>query len=130
MKILAAISFGLAVAVSGLLLVLPTYSGWSSESPFVQQHATLLQVNGPRALIALAIPVHDRPSSGSPSQMVGAHRCRAASRRLRRYCRLFHRAVLLPERFHDAYGRLAINVYAETVTVHKPSSSLSLTFIE
>ena len=57
MKILAAISFGLAVAVSGLLLVLPTYSGWSSESPFVQQHATLLQVNGPRALIALAIPV-------------------------------------------------------------------------
>jgi hypothetical protein len=57
MKILAAISFGLAVAVSGLLLVLPTYSGWSSESPFVQQHATLLQVNGPRALIALTIPV-------------------------------------------------------------------------
>jgi hypothetical protein len=33
MKILAAISFGLAVAVSGLLMVLPTYSGWSSESP-------------------------------------------------------------------------------------------------
>ncbi len=57
MKILAAISFALAVAASGLLLVLPTYSGWSSESPFVQQHATLLQVNGPRALIALAIPV-------------------------------------------------------------------------
>jgi hypothetical protein len=57
MKILALISFGLAVAVSGLLLVLPTYSGWSSESPSVQQHATLLQVNGPRALIALAIPV-------------------------------------------------------------------------
>ena len=57
MKILTAISLGLAVAVSGLLLVLPTYSGWSSESPFVQQHATLLQVNGPRALIALAIPV-------------------------------------------------------------------------
>ena len=57
MKLLAAISFGLAVAVSGLFLVLPTYSGWSSESPFVQQHATLLQVNGPHALIALAIPV-------------------------------------------------------------------------
>jgi hypothetical protein len=57
MKILAAISFGLAVAVSCLLLVLPTYSGWSSESPLLQQHATLLQVNGPRALIALAIPV-------------------------------------------------------------------------
>ena len=28
-----------------------------SESPFVEEHATLLQVNGPRALIALAIPV-------------------------------------------------------------------------
>lgn len=57
MKILAAISFGLAVTVSGLLLVWPTYSGWSSESPLVEQHATLLQVNGPTALIALAIPV-------------------------------------------------------------------------
>jgi hypothetical protein len=57
MKILAAISFGLAFAVSILLLVLPSYSGWSSESPLVQQHATLLQVNGPRALIALVIPV-------------------------------------------------------------------------
>jgi hypothetical protein len=56
MKILAAISFGLAVAVSGLLLVLPSYSVWSSESPSVR-HATLLQVNGPRVLIALAIPV-------------------------------------------------------------------------
>ena len=57
MKILAAISFALAVAASGLLLVLPTYSGWSSQSPFVQQHATLLQVNGPRAQVAVAIPV-------------------------------------------------------------------------
>ena len=57
MKILAAISFGLALVASCLLLVLPTYSGWSSESPLVQQHATLLQVNGPRALIPLAIPV-------------------------------------------------------------------------
>jgi hypothetical protein len=56
MKFLAAISFGLALAVSTLLLVLPSYSGWSSESPLVQQHATLLQVNGPRALIAL-VPV-------------------------------------------------------------------------
>jgi hypothetical protein len=56
MKILAAISFGLAVAVSGLFLVLPTYSISSSGSPSLG-HATLLQVNGPRALIALTIPV-------------------------------------------------------------------------
>ena len=56
MKILAAISFGLAVAVSGLFLVLPTYSIGSLESPSLGL-ATLLQVNGPRALIALAIPV-------------------------------------------------------------------------
>ena len=57
MKILAAISFGLALVVSCLYLVVPVYSGWSSESPLVQQNSTLLQVNGPRALIALAIPV-------------------------------------------------------------------------
>ena len=56
MKILAAISFGLAVAVSGLFLVLPIYYAWSSELPSVG-HATLLQINGPGALIALAIPV-------------------------------------------------------------------------
>src|SRR6266568_6657457 len=56
MKILAAISFGLAVAVSGLFMVLPTYSTGSSESHSVG-HATLLQVNGPGTLITLAIPV-------------------------------------------------------------------------
>jgi hypothetical protein len=56
MKILAAISFGLAVAVSGLFLVLPTYSTGSAESHSVG-HATLLQVNGPGTLITLAIPV-------------------------------------------------------------------------
>ena len=55
MKILAAISFGLAVAVSGLFLVLPTYSTGSSASPSVG-HATLLEVNGPGALITLAVP--------------------------------------------------------------------------
>ncbi|MBZ5596576.1 MAG: hypothetical protein LAP39_30410 [Acidobacteriia bacterium] len=56
MKILAAISFGLAVAVSCLLLIVPTYSVTSSESPVVR-HATLLEVNGPQALFSLAIPV-------------------------------------------------------------------------
>jgi hypothetical protein len=56
MKILAAVSFGWAVVVSCLLLVVPTYSTGSSESPSVG-HATLLQVNGPSALITLAIPM-------------------------------------------------------------------------
>jgi hypothetical protein len=56
MKILSGISFGLTLAVSCLLLVMPVYSSWSSESPSVR-HSTLLDVNGPRILIALAIPV-------------------------------------------------------------------------
>jgi hypothetical protein len=45
----------LAVAVSGLFLVLPTYSSGSSESPSVG-HATLLEINGAGALFTLAIP--------------------------------------------------------------------------
>jgi len=59
-KNLTAISFWLALAASGFLLVVPTYSGSSYSgssrggSPI---HATLLQVTGPRALIYLAVPV-------------------------------------------------------------------------
>jgi hypothetical protein len=56
MKTLAAISFGLTLVVSCLLLVVPVYSISSSESPSVR-HATLPDVNGPRVLVALAIPV-------------------------------------------------------------------------
>ncbi len=56
MNLLAAISFGLALFASCLLLVLPVYSIGSSESNSLR-HATLLGVNGPLALVALAIPV-------------------------------------------------------------------------
>ena len=55
MKILAAISFGLTVAVSRLFLVLPMYSTSSSESPSTGQ-ATLLEINGAGALFTLPIP--------------------------------------------------------------------------
>src|SRR5260370_716421 len=56
MKILAPIAFALTLVVSGLLLVVPVYSIGTSESPEVR-HATLLSVNGPWAVVALAIPV-------------------------------------------------------------------------
>ena len=56
MKLLTAISFGLTLLVSCLLLVVPVYTITSSESPSVR-HATLLSVNGPRAVLGLAVPV-------------------------------------------------------------------------
>ena len=56
MKLLTSISFGLAFAASCLLLFLPVYSIGSSESNSLR-HATLLGVNGPLAVVAVAIPV-------------------------------------------------------------------------
>ena len=51
MRIWPAVSFSLALASSALLLVAPVYSSGSGGN------ATLLQVNGPRILIPLAIPL-------------------------------------------------------------------------
>jgi len=56
MKILSAVSFWLTLAVSCLLLVVLVYSIGSSESP-AARHATLLSVNGLRAVVPLAIPM-------------------------------------------------------------------------
>jgi len=50
MRIWPTLSFSLAVASSALLLVVPVYAGSGG-------HATLLQVNGSRVFIPLAIPV-------------------------------------------------------------------------
>jgi hypothetical protein len=49
-KTLTGISFGIALAVSSLLLVVPSYTTqWG--------HATMLEVNGPNVLIPLAVPI-------------------------------------------------------------------------
>jgi len=59
-KNLTAISFWLALAASGFLLIVPTYSGTTysgSSGVGSPVHATLLQVTGPRALIYLVVPV-------------------------------------------------------------------------
>jgi len=56
MKLLTAVSFGLALFASCLLLVLPVYSISSSESNSLR-HATFICVNGPMVLMALAIRV-------------------------------------------------------------------------
>ena|ERR1017187_3192528 len=51
---LTGVSFGLALAAAIFLLVWPIYSGFNGNRP---SHATLLQVNGPYALIAVMFPV-------------------------------------------------------------------------
>jgi hypothetical protein len=51
---LAGASFGLALLAAGYLLVFPIYSGSNATQ---QTHATLLQVNGPHALIPVLFPV-------------------------------------------------------------------------
>lgn len=65
MKILTWMSFGMAAAVSCLLLIVPTYTTSSTtiaehpvnRSLVEQGHTTMLLVNGPSVLLALAIPV-------------------------------------------------------------------------
>lgn len=61
MKRLTNVSFFMTLGVSCLLLVVPTYmrqTETNSVSGAVSvTHATLLQVNGPRVLIVLVIPV-------------------------------------------------------------------------
>ena len=49
MRIMVASAFAVALLCSLILLVLPAYSGQTGR-------ATLLQVNGPRVLLPLAIP--------------------------------------------------------------------------
>ncbi|MGA3040262.1 MAG: hypothetical protein ABSF54_05650 [Bryobacteraceae bacterium] len=51
---LTGVSFGLALAAAIFLLVWPSYSGFNGDQP---THATLLQVNGPYALIPVMFPV-------------------------------------------------------------------------
>jgi hypothetical protein len=51
---LTAASFGLAMAAAIYLLVAPVYSGSDGGRP---THKTLLQVNGPRAVIPVMFPV-------------------------------------------------------------------------
>jgi hypothetical protein len=51
---LTGVSFGLALAAATFLVVWPTYSGSNGSRP---AHATLLQVNGPYALIPVMFPV-------------------------------------------------------------------------
>src|SRR5450755_3964634 len=51
---LTGVSFGLALAAAIFLLVWPIYSGFNGNRP---SHATLLQVNGPYALIPVMFPV-------------------------------------------------------------------------
>jgi hypothetical protein len=59
MKILTLISLLLALGVSCLLLVVPTYTGeiGSSDGTVTITHSTLLLVNGVWALVPLSIPV-------------------------------------------------------------------------
>lgn len=61
MKKLTMGSFFLTLVVSCLLLVVPTYSGqregFLTSGAIIHTHASLLQINGPRVLIALMIPV-------------------------------------------------------------------------
>jgi hypothetical protein len=47
-------SFALAISAAIFLLVSPIYSGFNGSRP---THATLLQVNGPYALIPVTFPV-------------------------------------------------------------------------
>ncbi len=55
---LTTISFLVTLATSGLLLIVPVYSGQSGNGIVtVQTHATLLEENGAFALIPLMIPV-------------------------------------------------------------------------
>lgn len=51
---LAAASFGLALAAAIFLLIWPVYTGFDGLRT---THATLLQVNGSRALLPVAFPV-------------------------------------------------------------------------
>ena len=51
---LTAVSFGLAIAAAIFLLVWPVYSGFNGDQP---PHASLLQVNGPSAIIPVLFPV-------------------------------------------------------------------------
>lgn len=67
MRILTAVSLALALAVSALLLVIPSYSSatesvvapgsGSARQSVTEGHATLLDVNGPRILLPLGFPV-------------------------------------------------------------------------
>lgn len=58
MKILTLVSLLLALGVSCLLLVVPTYTGEIvSDGAVTVTHSTLLQVNGVWALVLLSIPV-------------------------------------------------------------------------
>jgi hypothetical protein len=51
---LPALSFGLALAAAIWLLAWPVYSGFHDQQPF---RATLLEVNGPGAILAVMFPV-------------------------------------------------------------------------
>jgi len=51
---LTGVSFGLALAAAIFLLVWPIYSGFNGKQP---SHDTLLQVDGPYALIPVMFPV-------------------------------------------------------------------------
>lgn len=51
---LVALSFGLSAAASGFLLVMPAYTGFGGGHI---EHQTLLEVNGPQAMVFLVFPV-------------------------------------------------------------------------